>query len=65
MIDKKFMQFVTSDYVRIGERLVGYKFKRELNRYSQIYSFYLFIVVESELTGLRTDRCILLGTNKR
>ena len=65
MIDKKLMEFVNSDYVKIGERLVGYKFYRELNRSSQIYTFYLKIVVEQENTGLRIDRVILLGSSIR
>lgn len=59
------MEFVNSDFVRPGERLVGHKFFRELNRSSQTYYFYLNIVVEHELTGLRTDHCILLGSSLR
>ena len=65
MIDKKLMEFVNPDYVRIGERVIGYKFSRQLNRSTQTYNFYLNIVVEHELTGLRISRCILLGSSKR
>lgn len=65
MISKKLMDFLNFDYIKPGERLIGHSFKRELNRYSQVYYFYLYIVVENELSGIQINRCILLGSSIR
>lgn len=65
MITKLLLDLVHREYVAKDEIFNDYKFHRELNRETQVYSYYLTISVFKRCNGLLITRSILLGSSPR
>ncbi len=65
MIAKKFYNFIFSEYVQSNERLLGVTLKRDLNRRSQVYNFYVDMFLEDIHTEICYNRIIYLGSSPR
>lgn len=64
MINECLEKFLYDNYLQNGETLVKYRFSRDLHRQSQMYRFYITLIVEDS-NGIWRDINILLGTTSR
>lgn len=65
MISAKLEEMVIKEYLLPSEKLISYKFVRELNRKTQTYIFLLYLYVEDDRSNFCTERSIILGTSSR
>lgn len=65
MITNTLLDWIKVYYLSPNERVLSYKFKRELKRDTQRYIFTLHLNLEDKITAVCYSREILLGTSLR